>query len=264
MAERQYSLFEKKGHIAYITINRPDVMNAINAATTAELASAFAEFEADDDLWVAIYTGAGDRAFSAGMDLRASAEASASGARPQTGNPGGMAGLTNPRTYISKPIIAAVNGYALGGGFEMAMACDIVIAAETAQFGLPEVTRGIIAGAGGVHRLPRQMPMKIAMGYMLTGKRMTAADAHKWGLVNEVVPADQLIATAERWANEICENAPIAVRATKQAALKGLDLPLEAAINGNYYWTERMRTSEDALEGPKAFAEKRKPQWKGR
>ncbi|MSQ10460.1 MAG: enoyl-CoA hydratase [Dehalococcoidia bacterium] len=264
MAERQYSLFEKKGHIAYITINRPDVMNAINAATTQELASAFAEFEADDDLWVAIYTGAGDRAFSAGMDLRASAEASASGARPQTGHPGGMAGLTNPRTYLSKPLIAAVNGYALGGGFEMAMACDIVIAAETAQFGLPEVTRGIIAGAGGVHRLPRQMPMKIAMGYMLTGKRMTAAEAHKWGLVNEVVPADQLIATAERWANEICENAPIAVRATKQAALKGLDLPLEAAINGSYFWTERMRTSEDSVEGPKAFAEKRKPVWKGR
>lgn len=264
MAERQYCLYETKGHVAYITINRPEVMNAINPATSHELAGCFQEFEADDDLWVAIYTGAGDRAFSAGMDLRASAEAAASGQRPQPGPLGGMAGLTNPRSYISKPIIAAVNGYALGGGFEMAMACDIIIASETAQFGLPEVTRGIIAGAGGVHRLPRHMPLKIAMGYMLTGKRMTAQEAHRWGLVNEVVPPDQLMPTAERWAAEICENAPIAVRATKQAALKGLDLPLEAAINNNYYWTERMRASEDALEGPRAFAEKRKPQWKGR
>ena len=260
----EFSIYEKKGHIAYITINRPDVMNAINAQTTEELAAAFADFEQDEELWVAIYTGAGERAFSAGMDLRASAEASARGERRGPGQPGGMAGLTSGRTYISKPIIAAVNGYALGGGFEMAMACDIIIAADTAQFGLPEVTRGIIAGAGGVHRLPRQIPLKIAMGYMLTGRRMTAEEAHKWGIVNEVVPAADLIATAEKWANLICENAPLAVRATKQAAMQGLDLPLQAAINGNYWWTQRMQGSEDALEGPNAFSEKRKPAWSGR
>ncbi len=267
MAEREFSIYEKKGHIAYITINRPQVMNAINPQTTAELSEAFTDFDADEEMWVAIFTGAGDRAFSAGMDLRASAEASASGAprRPSgPGNGGGMAGLTSGRNYISKPIIAAVNGYALGGGFEMAMACDIVIAADTATFGLPEVTRGIMAGAGGVHRLPRQIPLKIAMGYMLTGKHMPVAEAARWGLVNEVVPAADLIATAEKWAEQICAAAPISVRATKQAATQGLDLPLAAAINNSYYWTQRMQASEDALEGPRAFAEKRKPVWQGK
>ncbi len=168
------------------------------------------------------------------------------------------------RTDIWKPLIAAANGYALGGGFEMALACDIIIAAEHARFGLPEPRVGLMAGAGGVHRLPRQIPLKTAMGFILTGKHMTAQEAHRLGIVNEVVPLKDLIPTAEKWANEILECAPLSVRASKQAAMMGLDLSLETALARSYSITQQMFHSEDVIEGPKAFAEKRKPQWKGK
>jgi enoyl-CoA hydratase/carnithine racemase len=271
----EFVLYEKREHIAYVTINRPDVMNALHGPAGAEMGRVWADFRDDPDSWVAIVTGAGDRAFSAGMDLRARAAANAATAAgeapppstplPNTGANPGFGGLTNPRNNnIWKPIIAAVNGYALGGGLELAMACDIIIAADHAQLGLPEPKRGIIAGAGGVHRLPRQIPLKIAMGYMLTGRHMSAQDAHRWGLVNEVVPLAELIPTAERWAREIMECAPLSVQATKQSAMQGLELSLEQAYNGSYEAVQRMMASEDSKEGPRAFAERRKPVWTGR
>jgi enoyl-CoA hydratase/carnithine racemase len=263
----EFVQLEKREHLYLITINRPESMNALHPPASREMAAIWEEFAADDNAWVAIVTGAGERAFSAGMDLRWRAAANAAGeSQDASAAPakGGFGGLTNPEErQVWKPIIAAVNGYALGGGCELALACDIIVAADTARFGLPEPTRGILAGAGGMHRLPRAIPLKIAMGYMLTGKHMTAQEAAGWGLVNEVVPADQLLATAERWANEIMECAPLAVRATKQAALLGLDMPLGQAMNTRFPEQVKALASADAKEGPQAFAEKRKPVWTG-
>ncbi len=257
----EYVLYEKKDRIAYITINRPEAMNSINPPTTEELWEVWCDFRDDPDVWVAILTGAGERAFSAGNDLKY--QATHPEARGMMSPPGGFGGITN-RFECYKPMIAAVNGYALGGGLEMALACDIIIAADHARLGLPEPTVGLNPGAGGIHRLPRHIPLKIAMGMLLTGRHITAQEAYRIGLVNEVVPLDDLIPCAERWAQEILRCAPISIRSTKEAALKGLDLPLDAAMNNKFYLDEMMRHSEDSVEGPKAFAEKREPQWKGK
>ena len=267
MLDFEFIRYEKRGRIAYLTLNRPEVLNAMHAPAGAEMAQAWDDFAQDDESFVAIVTGAGERAFSAGMDLRWRAAADARGERFERarGLQRGFGGLTNPRhVQVWKPIIAAVNGYAVGGGLELALACDMIVAAEHAQFGLPEPRRGIVAGAGGVHRLPRQMPLKVAMGYLLTGRLMTAQEALRWGLVNEVVSLAELMPAAERWAREIMECAPISVRATKQAATMGLDLPLAEAYNGTYAWWSRVNGSEDAREGVLAFAEKRTPAWTGR
>lgn len=246
--------YEKKDHLARITINRPDVMNALHSEANLEMSAAFDDFAADPEMWVAIITGAGDKAFSAGNDLKAGLA--------QVGN-GGFGGLTH-RFDLFKPVIAAVNGIAFGGGFEIALSCDIIVASETARFGLPEPKVGLAALAGGMQRLPRQLPMKIAMGMMLTGKPMMAAEAARWGIVNEVVPAADLAATAERWAAEILECAPISVRATKQVAMLSQGLGLEESMNRPYSLVNDLFGSEDMREGPRAFREKRKPQWKGR
>jgi crotonobetainyl-CoA hydratase len=259
MAGSKFGIYEKRGHIAYVTINRPEVMNAMHPPGTAELDEMWNDFAADRDLWVAILTGAGERAFSAGNDLRYQAEHD--GKLPEL-PPTGFCGLTS-RYDLNKPVIAAVNGFALGGGFELALACDIIIAAEHARFGLPEPRVGLIAGAGGVHRLPRHIPLKIAMGMMFTAKPISAADAHKWGIVNEVVPAKELMATAERWAGEIMECSPLAIQATKEAALGGLGKPYVEALNGHYPTVNKLFHSKDAIEGPLAFSQKRKPNWTG-
>lgn len=256
----EYVLYEKKDHIATITLNRPEVMNAVHPPATAELSGIWDDAIADDSVWVILLTGAGERAFSAGNDLKYTA----SKGMP-TGPPpkGGFGGLTD-RTDIDKPMIAAVNGFALGGGFEMALACDIIVAADHARLGLPEPRVGLAAAAGGMHRLPRQIPLKIAMGYMLTGKHMTAQQALELGIVNEVVPLKDLMDTAHRWAAEILECAPLSVRATKQCAMQGLGQPLDQALAGSYPALKQMFYSEDVKEGPRAFAEKRKPNWQGR
>lgn len=255
----QYARYEKKGRIGIVTIDRPESMNALHPPATAELNAIWDDFAADPEVWVGILTGAGDRAFSAGNDLKYLAEHG----RPLVLGPNGFGGLTT-RFNLTKPVIAAVNGYALGGGFEMALACDIIVAAENAQFGLPEPKRGLLAGAGGVHRLPRQIPLKLAMGMILTARHITARAAERYGLVNEVVPREQLMAAAERWANEILECAPISIRASKQSAYEGLGLPLNAAMDRMYYELAQMRMSEDTKEGPRAFAEKRKPNWQNK
>lgn len=256
----EYAIYEKKDRLATITLNRPAVMNAIHPPATAELSEIWDDAIADDNVWVIILTGVGDKAFSAGNDLKYTAEKG----RPTGPQPaGGFGGLTK-RTDIPKPLIAAINGVALGGGLEMALACDILIAADHARLGLPEPRVGLVAAAGGVHRLPRRMPLSIAMGYILTGKHMTAQEAHRWGIVNEVVPLAELMPTAHRWASEILECAPLSVRASKQCVMRGLGLTLDEALSQRYPALQEMMQSEDVKEGPRAFAEKRKPNWKGK
>jgi enoyl-CoA hydratase/carnithine racemase len=256
----EYCRAERDGRLLIVTIDRPEVLNALHPPANHELEKVFDEFNADPKLWVAIITGAGDRAFCAGNDLKFQAEAGAGVEVPRTG----FAGLTS-RFDCSKPVIAAVNGVAMGGGFEIALACDIIVAAETATFALPEPRVGLAALAGGIHRLPRQIPLKHAMGMILTGRRVAAEEGQVLGFVNEVVPAGELMVAARRWAEQILECAPLSVRGSKEAALSGLDKScLEEAISTRYQGLVDMIKSEDFIEGPRAFAEKRKPNWKGR
>ena len=258
----EYALYEKQDHVATITINRPEVMNALHPLATRELAGIWDEFAADDDMWVAILTGAGGRAFSAGNDLKATSSGTGRPEGRVAPSKGGFGGITE-RFDLHKPVIGAVNGWAMGGGCEMALACDIIVASENAQFGLPEPRVGLAALAGGVHRLPRQLPQKIAMGMILTGKPIDAREAYRLGLVNEVVPLEQLMDTAARWASEIKECAPLSVRGSKEASMTGLDIPLESAMRRTYTGLQRHMASEDSVEGPRAFSEKRQPDWKG-
>ncbi len=261
----QYCTIERDGRLMVATINRPEVYNALHPMANQELSDAFDAFAADPDLWVAIITGAGDKAFCTGNDLKYHAELRArTGERPQH-PPKGFGGLT-ARFDLDKPVIAAVNGLAMGGGFEIALACDIVLAAERAVFALPEPRVGLAAGAGGLQRLPRMIPLKHAMGMMLTGRRVSAEEGQRLGFVTAMVPNDQLMAEARRWAGEILECSPMSIRATKQVAMRSLGVPvLETAMrNLDFPAYVDMARSEDAIEGPRAFAEKRKPAWKGR
>ncbi|MBW2389236.1 MAG: enoyl-CoA hydratase/isomerase family protein [Deltaproteobacteria bacterium] len=241
---------EQDGRILTVTINRPEVMNSLHPMANIELGEIFDDFVADPGLWVAIITGAGDRAFSAGNDLKF--QASGGGGGKLVVPERGFGGLTS-RYDIVKPVIAAVNGVAMGGGFEIALACDLIIASETAIFALPEPRVGLAALAGGMHRLPRQIGLKNAMGMLL-----------RLGFVNEVVPPDELMSAARRWAEQIAECAPLSVRASKQAAMQGLDYSsLQAASEAHYEAVHAMLKSKDLIEGPMAFAQKRKPNWSG-
>jgi enoyl-CoA hydratase/carnithine racemase len=255
---------QKKGHVTVITINRPKVMNALHPPACKELDDAFNDFDDDADAWVAILTGASDRAFSAGNDLKWQAKHGGAALREGLQDlKGGFGGITF-RFDLFKPLIAAVNGLALGGGFECALACDVILASENASFGLPEPTVGMMAGAGGVHRLPRVIPHHLAMGMLLTGRRVSAQEALQMGLVNQVVPLEQLMSTAEAWAEQILACSPLSIRASKESALKGLGMDLEQATQTIFPGQVAMYQSEDFIEGPRAFAEKRKPQWQGR
>ena len=266
MAEQfENIVYEKDGRIAMITINRPDRLNAIDARTSFELNSAFSDFRDDAELWVAIITGAGERAFSTGNDLVAMSEmmAGKGGGVPKEHLRAPFGGITRD-FECWKPIIAAINGYCLAGGLEVAICCDIRVAAEHAQFGVPEVTRAIIPGAGGTQRLPRMLPKGIALELLITGARFDAEWALRHGLVNYVVPAEQVLPKARELAQTICENGPLAVRAVKESALRGLELSLEEGLNKEREFSGAVVRTEDAREGPLAFAQKRKPEYKGR
>ena len=255
----KFSLLEKKDHLWIVTLNRPERMNALHSPAHLELDKIFDNFQEDEEAWVAVITGAGDRAFSAGNDLKYQAEGG-SMERVETG----FAGLTS-RYNLNKPLIAAVNGVAMGGGFEIALACDLIIASENASFALPEPKVGLAALAGGMHRLPRQIGLKRAMGMMLTGRTVLADEGKELGFVNEVVPQNELLAKAEEWAKMIMECSPVSIRTTKNVAINGLNYSsIEDAMNQKYESVNTLFNSQDFIEGPLAFSQKRKPDWKGK
>lgn len=255
----QYCMYVKEGPLLTITINRPEVLNSVHPAGHRELADAFDRYAADPELRVALVTGAGDRAFCVGTDLKALA-ATGDHTKPSTG----FAGITH-RFNLWKPVIAVVNGLCLGGGMEIVAACDLAVAAEQAQFGLPEPRVGLAALGGGLlQRLPRQIAMKDAMFLVLTGGRISATEALRMGILNAVVPGDELMDKARSLANQILECAPLAVQASKQVMLQSLaQANLASTMHENYEQAQCMLASKDAIEGPKAFSEKRRPRWTG-
>lgn len=260
-------VYEKRDHVAYVTLDRPNVLNAMDLAMHEELAAVWDDFEADDALFACVLTGAGDRAFSVGQDLKELAERNATGTAPlssfgSVGKPG-WPRLTE-RFTRTKPIVAKVRGYALGGGFELALACDLIVCSDDATFALPEARLGLIPGAGGVFRLARQLPAKTALGYLLTGRTITAARAFALGLVNEVVPGPELDACVDGWVGDIVRSAPLSVRAIKEVVSRSETLTMEEAFRTRYAAEEARKASSDAIEGPRAFAEKRAPKWNAR
>jgi len=250
----------REGALLWITIDRPQALNALDPPTHRALAEAFDSYAADPSLRVAILTATGERAFCVGSDLKARARSNVDDHPPT-----GFGGITH-RFDLDKPVIAAINGLALGGGVEIVAACDLAIAADHAQFALPEPRVGLAAlGGGGLQRLARQLPLKLAMELVLTGRRFDAEEALRIGLINAVVPRGELLARARAMAEQIVAGAPLAIEASKQVMLRSLAEPdLAAALRARYPAAERMLASEDAKEGQRAFVEKRKPVWQAR
>ncbi len=248
--------YTKEGRIAIFTLNRPEVLNAINADLSRELGEALKDFRDDPELWVGIITGAGERAFSAGADIR--------GFRPGPREAVGDAGERVRVDQIWKPIIAAIHGYCLGGGWELALTCAMRIAADNARLGLPEIKVGVIPAGGGISRLPRFIPRAKAAEMLLMGQHIDAQEAYRIGLVNKVVPRDELMSTAKQWANLMCEAGPLQTRAVKEALIRGYSMPLDESLKLERQLADRIRETEDFLEGTRAFREKRKPDWKGK
>jgi enoyl-CoA hydratase len=252
-------LRERQGHIEILTINRPEARNAINGAVSKAFTEAFDELERDDECNVVIVTGSGDKAFCAGMDLKAFAAGEAGDIMGARGGFGGIAQRDFP-----KPLIAAVNGSALAGGCEIMLSCDLAVAVEGAKFGIPEVKRGLMAGAGGLIRLPKRIPPAIALELALTGDPIDAQRALAIGLVNRVVPADGLMESALELAGTIAANAPLAVRSSKKVMRQAGELPEAEGWKINNDAMPAVFGSADAMEGAVAFAEKRAPVWTGK
>lgn len=259
--QHAFCTVERDGHLTIVTMNRPEVMNSLHTEADEELHAVWNRFAEDPEQWVAIVTGAGERAFSTGNDLKAHAQR---GVRNFPAS--GFGGMTT-RFDLDKPVIAAVNGIAMGGGFELALSCDLVIAAENAFFALSEPRVGLAALAGGVQYLPRAIGLPRAMGILLTGRRVPAREAFELGFVTALAPADGALAEARKWAAQMLECSPLALRATKQVARKtmlGEDFEQKLLAAREFPAAKRLRSSEDFKEGPRAFAEKRKPEWKNR
>jgi len=249
--------YEKEGKIVVITLDRPEALNAMDPETCVAFSNACTNFRDDPDAWVAIITGAGDRAFCVGVDLKKLMPVLADKSFQMP--PAIFRGL-----HIWKPIIAAINGAALGGGLEIAMACDIRIAAENATFGQPEARWGVLAGWGGTQRLPRLIPRAKAAEMLFLGNIIDATEAYRLGLVNRVVPPAELLPTAKQWAAQICDNGPLGIRAMKEAMIRGTDMTLEEGLRLEALVGNAVLASEDLREGLEAFAAKRKPEFKGR
>lgn len=256
-------LYEKKDHIAYITINRPQALNCMNRAVWDGIIKAWEDVRKDPNVWVAIVTGAGEKAFCAGQDLKEMAQWMAI---PEKERPPFPIPYPNPMKglWVAKPFIAAINGICTGGGLEFAMACDLRIAAENARMGLAEVKQGLMAGNSGTQRLIRLVPFGVALEMLMTGDFVDAQTALRIGLVNKVVPLADLMKEAEALARRICEAAPLSVQGAKEAAYRGIEVSLAEGLKIEEEIMARIGRSEDAKEGPRAFAEKRKPQWKAR
>lgn len=258
-------LVEKRGHVMVVTMNRPEARNAVNVHTHMGIGLALEDAEVDPEIRVIILTGAGDKAFCAGADLVAVSRGESLMPHDPKHAAWGFAGFVSHP--VSKPVIAAVNGFALGGGTEISLAADLVVAADSAFFGLPEVKRGIFAGAGGAFRIVQQLPRKVGMEMLLTGDRITAQRAFELGLVNKVVPFEQLMEAAFELAERIVVNAPLSVQASKRIAMT-IDAGHIAADDAHWARASRegaaLMQSEDAKEGPLAFAQKREPVWKAR
>ncbi|MBI2766949.1 MAG: enoyl-CoA hydratase/isomerase family protein [Chloroflexi bacterium] len=252
-------LYEKKGPVAVLTLNREKALNSINAQASREMEQAWVDFRDDPALRVAILTGIGEKAFSTGMDL----VATAGGENQFEGRRSEFGGFTKGMP-IYKPIIAAINGFCLAGGLELALTCDIRICVPEARFGLPEVRWAIMPGAGGTQRLPRAIPQAWANYLILTGEQMDAETALRLGLVSHVVPREELMDRAMQIAGIICERGPLAVRTAKEAISRGQDMPLDHGLAYEGVLLARLMGTEDAKEGPRAFAEKRKPEYHGR
>jgi len=247
---------EEHGAVLVIAINRPRQRNAVNRAVSLAIAAALDRLDANPELRVGVLTGR-DGSFCSGMDLKAFVD----GERPELEGRG-FGGLTEKSP--AKPLIAAVEGFALAGGCELALACDLIVAAQDAWFGLPEVSRGLVAGSGGLIRLPRRIPPAIALEYALTGERLAAPLAHQWGMVNRLTPSGGALAEALRLAAQIAANAPLSVAMTKRIIAQSADWPMEGIWDRQRPLAESVIGSEDALEGAKAFAEKRPPVWRGK
>jgi enoyl-CoA hydratase len=252
-------LRERHGHVEVLTINRPEARNAINGAVSRAMSAAMDELGDDADCWVVIITGSGDKAFSAGMDLKAFSSGEGGDIMGATG---GFGGLT--QRAFHKPIIAAVNGSALAGGLEIMLSCDLVVAAEHAMFGIPEAKRGLIAGAGGLLRLPKRLPIAIAYELAMTGDPMDAHRAYDLGLINKVVPSASVLPEALALAERIAANAPLAVRYSKSVMKRAAEMPEAEGWKINAEAVGVVFSSADAMEGPVAFAEKREPRWQGK
>jgi enoyl-CoA hydratase/carnithine racemase len=253
--------YDKDGKVVTITIDRPQAMNAMDSETSRELAEALQDFDQDEQRLVAILTGAGDRAFSAGADLKKMYGRAEDGNIREIWDHDRQWRL-GQRLQVWKPVIAAINGYCLAGGLELAMGCDIRIASDTASFGCPEVRWGILHGYGAL-RLPKTVPLSAAMELLLTGERISSQDAYRLGIVSRVVPPAELMPTARQLAEKICANGPLAIRVTKELAWRGLEMSTEEALRLYAALGALVRASEDAHEGPRAFAEKRQPRFKG-
>jgi len=251
--------YTKEGKIGIFTINRPDAMNSLNIQVINELHEALADFRDDDNQWVGIITGAGDKSFCAGADIKELLPFLAKNGHKLWSFP-----TTHTRSLdLWKPLIAAINGFCLGGGLEVALGCDIRIAGEKSRIGVPEVTLGLMPGDGGTQRLPRAIPRCKAAEMLLMGKIIDAQEAYRIGLVNTVVPPEQVLPTAKEWANTICQAGPLAVRAVKQAMIRGCEMPLEDGLRLEFMINAYVTTTKDFKEGTSAFVEKRKPVYTG-
>lgn len=258
-------LVEKKGKTAVITLNRPEAYNAMNGEAWRELTKIWIEIKEDPETWTIIVTGAGEKAFCAGQDLKEMARLKQECEKENRFYVSTLPEISPVRYMeMSKPVIAAINGHAMGAGLELSMACDIRIAADHAKLGLPEVRQSLIPGAGGTQRLPRLICFGLAIEMLITGDVIDAEEAYRVGLVNRVVPFEQLMPTAYALAEKINENGPLAVRTVKEAVYKGIQMPLNESFRFETLLLSQLRLSEDAWEGPRAFSERRKPVYKGR